>query len=167
MISWIFAVAAFLSAVAATFLTDMRRSTLALWVTGLMVGGLYMTLGAELLAVLQWILSTAIAISFVFFAAMFGEYGQRSPRFDRHKTLAAVMGFALAVLIVTVLAIGLRGEPLDANLGVNIATADHTDLMEVGRVLADKHFASLEVLAVTLFVAVVGAGVISRPGGES
>jgi NADH:ubiquinone oxidoreductase subunit 6 (subunit J) len=68
------------SAIYATVAGDTKRSILSLWFAGLSVGGLYLSWGAEFLAVLQWILSTLVAISFLFYAVMFGEYGAKDPR---------------------------------------------------------------------------------------
>lgn len=62
----------------ATFISDVKKSILALWAAGLGVGSLFLILGAEFLAIVQWIVSTLTAISFIFFAVLFGEH-QRQP----------------------------------------------------------------------------------------
>src|SRR5688500_17716981 len=81
MMGWIFAGVTLAAALMATFVGHMRRAILALWVAGLGVGGMYLTVGAEFLAIIQWIVSTLVTISFVFFAVMFGEYNSpSSPR---------------------------------------------------------------------------------------
>ena len=74
-VCWAFAGLTLAAVLVATFVGDIRRAVLALWVAGLGVGAVYLTLGAEVLAVVQWIVSTLVAISFIFFSAMFGEYG--------------------------------------------------------------------------------------------
>src|ERR1700756_4739407 len=64
----------------ATFVNHTRRAILSLWVAGLGVGAMYLTIGAEFLAIIQWIVSTLVTISFIFFAVMFGEYNLPTPR---------------------------------------------------------------------------------------
>src|ERR1700761_6658818 len=74
MMVWIFAGITLSAVLLATFVNQMRRAILALWVAGLGIGALYLTIGAEFLAIIQWIVSTLVTISFVFFAVMFGEF---------------------------------------------------------------------------------------------
>jgi NADH:ubiquinone oxidoreductase subunit 6 (subunit J) len=165
IISWAFAAIAFGAALVATILPDMRRASLALWVVGLGVGAVYLTVGAELLAVIQWILSTVIAVSLVFFSVMFGEYGAKREKPDKRAIGRIAMGGALAALLVVALALGLGGalqsSPLETPLTSPNVPA--SDLAAVGKALAERHFLSLEILALTLFLVLVGGGVLARP----
>ena len=165
MMSWVFLGGTLVAVVAATVITDIRRATLALWVAGLSVGALYLTLGAELLAVIQWIVSTLIAISFIFFSAMFGDYGTR----DRPRDLAAWLRASVPYLI----GLGFAGVVwVGAGMPGPGATSTSTsmpepgnDLISVGRELMRNHLISLEVLGFTLFVVLIGGGILARPEG--
>lgn len=162
MISWIFALITLGAVVFASFARDMRRSVLTLWVAGLSIGGLYLTLGAELLAVVQWIVATLVAISFIFFAAMFGEYGgtREKPSWSAALKIGVpvLLGLAFAALVW----IG-AGMP---EFGAPTAAGEGNDLAAIGHNLVANHLISLEVLALTLFLALVGGGIIARPESE-
>lgn len=156
---WIFALITLASALVATFVGDLRRAVLALWVAGLGVGAIYLTLGAEVLAIIQWIVSTLVAISFVFFSAMFGEYGPGDGlRFDRHMVKAG-LGVLVGGAFAWVIWFATESLP-DGAMGV---VAEGTDVEALGRALTGQHLLSLEVLALTLFLVLVGGGVLARP----
>lgn len=163
MIFWIFSAIMLVAGLIAALAENMRRATLALWVAGLSMGGIYLTLGAEMLAIVQWIVSTLVAISFIFFAAMFGEYpspeGESEFKMDRKKALsvggALLIGFGLAAVVY------FGGNELPKEL-LSIPK-EGNDISAIGRMVTDNHFVSLEVLALTLFLALIGGGVIARP----
>lgn len=170
IIYWFCAAIALGGALAATLLSDIRRAILAVWITGLGVGGLYLSLGTELLAVVQWVLSTLIAVASVFYAVLFGEYGVSDSRPFSKKLLSAALPFALGLGFVTVLVIGARSFPGLIALGLHGATPPgpvQQDLAAVGRGLADDHLLALELLALTLFLVIVGGGVIVRPESQA
>lgn len=159
-VAWIFAGITLAAVVTAAFVGDIRRAVLALWVAGLGVGAIYLTLGAEMLAIVQWIVSTLVAISFVFFSVMFGEYGPASAplRVDRAmvKTgLSLLLGLGFAWMIWY----GAGQLPSDQLA----QPAEGSDLAAIGKTLTGQHLLSLEVLALTLFLVLVGGGVIARP----
>ncbi|MGK5083592.1 NADH-quinone oxidoreductase subunit J [Bdellovibrionota bacterium FG-1] len=163
-ICWIFAVITLGAGAFAAFVGDIRRAILSLWIAGLGVGALYLTLGAELLAVIQWIVSTLVVISFVFFSVMFGEYGSS----DWEKTggsrifktvMAVLLGFAFS----TVIWFGAGQIPEN---GIGLAV-DGTDVAALGKTMTSQHLLSLEVLALTLFLVLIGGGVIARPEQSS
>ena len=145
----------------ATIARSILGAILALWVAGLGVGAIYLTLGVELLAVLQWVLSTLVAISFVFFSFMFGEYGPDNspqPVEGRHLLkigLIALLGAGFAWVI----SFGAAHLP-----HVDLKTVlEGADVAAIGANLTNRHILSLEVLALTFFLVLVGSGVIARP----
>lgn len=156
---WVFAGITLASVLVATFVGDLRRAVLALWVAGLGVGAIYLTLGAEVLAIIQWIISTLVAISFVFFSAMFGEYGPGEKlKFDRHLVKSG-LGVLVGAAFAWVIWFGAAPLP-DGALG---EVMEGTDVAALGRALTGQHLLSLEVLALTLFLVLVGGGVLARP----
>lgn len=159
MIHWVFVAGTCVAAVVAAFAKSFRLVILALWAAGLGAGGLYLTLGAELLAIVQWIVSTLVALSFVFFAVMFGEYA-------RPKGTPALRGglFMLAGALLTIAipcALWLGGSAVSEEM-LTPPTAGN-DLASLGASLVREHFIALEILALTLFITLVGGGVIARP----
>lgn len=159
MICWAFAGFTLLAALTAAMTENMRRAALALWLAGLGMGGMYLTLGAETLAVIQWILSTLGAISLIFFAVTFGEYAREPRTGDRKRILFTVMGGVIGLSFAAVIFLGVGRIPDSAF----ILPAEGNDLEALGRTLAQHHLLSLEVLALTLFLILVGGGVVARP----
>ncbi|MBY0469896.1 NADH-quinone oxidoreductase subunit J [bacterium] len=194
MIFWACGGIAVLGGVLATFMTDLRRAVLALWVCGLGVGGLYLSLGAELLAVIQWLLSTLIAIAFIFYAVMFGEFSTPedaalgvsvTPEPEKKKewfrpVMPLIVGSAFAGMIW----LGATHLPSMAQHG--ILFSDPHEIIEttktygpqtqetekksevamgvqgLGRSLAEDHLLAVEILALLLFLVIVGSGVVAR-----
>lgn len=158
----------------AAFVGDIRRATLALWVAGLSVGCVFLTIGAEALAIIQWVLSTLVAISLIFFSVMFGEYGQSGPGvarnwkdlpdFERKRLLISFGGIAAGLAFSWLVWRGAGPLPPES-LSVPVSG---NDLQSLGRSLTEDHLLSLEVLALTLFLVLIGGGVIARPeSGEN
>lgn len=149
------------SAGAATFLLDIRRAALSLWLTGLFIGGLYLALGAEVLAMIQWILSTLSVMCFLFHAVMFGEYANPQPlsRLDRIAGAIAPLLAGAAFTSIIYLGFSSRREGTP-----ELSSGDFPlqSLEQVGKELVEKHLLSVEVLSLTLFLVVVGVGVIAR-----
>lgn len=160
MMEWVFAGIALSAALTATVVQNMRRAILALWVAGLAVGALYLTLEAEFLAVVQWIVSTLLTLTFVFFAVMFGEFKPYDRRRSRNEwlliSLSAFLGLAFSLIV------GMATQNLASDAGARVHTL--SDLKELGQLLIEKNFVSLEVLALTLFLVLVGSGVVARSG---
>ena len=171
MIHWAFSVIAVGAIGLATFSRRIRSAILALWVAGLAIGAVYLTLGAELLAIVQWIVSTIVAISFVFFAVMFGEYSSTGIRensssvpdrnLSRRGGLISISAVVLGSLFPVLIWLGSGHLPESMLV---LPTVDN-DLASLGRKLAQEDFIALEVLALTLFLVLVGGGVIARPEG--
>lgn len=162
MIAWIFAAITLIAVLIATFEGQMRRAILALWVAGIGVGAVYLTLGAEFLAIIQWVVSTLVAISFIFFSVLFGEYHAPSAPSSPYPRLFVLLSLLLGGVFA--LFIGLGTEHLGAS-AINFVVQE-SDLITLGRKLTQDHILSLEVLALTLFLVLVGGGVIARSEGE-
>ncbi len=164
MMSLVFAGIALAAVLMATFVGHMRVAILSLWVAGLSVGAVYLTLGAEFLAIVQWIVSTLVTISFLFFAVMFGEY--HPPESKRSNKTLFVQAISLVLGCIFAILLGLVSYQLPSAPQTDFA--DGSDLKMVGRLLTQSNLLSLEVLALTLFLVLVGGGVVARSeGGES
>jgi NADH:ubiquinone oxidoreductase subunit 6 (subunit J) len=163
MMSGFFIIMTLVAVFLATFVNQTRQAILALWVAGLGIGGLYLTLGAEFLAIIQWIISTLVTIGFIFFAVMFGEFNSavKTQKLSRNEiitlSLAVVLGICFAMIV------WLGAGNLDSQI---VAAPDQvSDLSAFGHKLIEEHFLSIEVLALTLFLVLLGGGVIARSEG--
>jgi NADH-quinone oxidoreductase subunit J len=161
MMVWIFSAIILVSALSAVLATNVRTSALALWLTSLAVGGIYLTVGAEELAIIQWIVATLIAISFSFFSAMFDE--QEGFHLESRKRIAFLsLALLVGATFVAIVFLGWFSHPV-GSFELPSVGAGGNDILALGRTLTEKHLLSLEVLAVTLFVVLIGGGVIARP----
>jgi NADH:ubiquinone oxidoreductase subunit 6 (subunit J) len=158
---WICSGLALVAGGAACFVADIKRAVLSLWVAGLAVGGIYLSVGAELLAVVQWIVATIVAMSFIFYSVMFGEYGKRDPRPLLEKAKGLILPLLIGVAFVGILAI--TGQLTNSEIQPAATPAAGQSLLDLGRRLASEHLLSLEVLGLSLFLVIVGSGVIARP----
>jgi NADH:ubiquinone oxidoreductase subunit 6 (subunit J) len=171
---WIGLVLAVGGAALAVILRDIRRASLAVWVAGLGVGAIEMSLGAEALAVSQWVLSTVALVVFILFAVSFGEYrfdSEKKPaagavlsegRFWRLARVAgpALLGFAfMGVVVFGYVPLEKRGA-LPAPPQVAPAA---TDLGAIAGSLLRENFVALEAVGLLLFLTLVGAGMVARP----
>lgn len=160
---WVFAGITLAAVLVATFVNQIRQAILALWIAGLGIGALYLTVGAEFLAIIQWIVSTVVTISFVFFAVMFGEYNSsKRKKMTKVKCLLTLMTLILGIGFAAVIELGTRSLPE----GMENLSSQMSDLVVIGKSLTQDHLLSLEVLALTLFLVLVGGGVIARPEGK-
>jgi NADH:ubiquinone oxidoreductase subunit 6 (subunit J) len=162
MIFWTCAAVTLLGALLAALLSDVRKAVLALWIGGLGAGGLFLSQGAELLAITQWVVSTLVSMSFLFYAVMFGEYGVTDSRALSKKLIELFAPLVVGVAFVVALLLGFKHVsdtvalvPPDKKLGQGVA--------QLGEVIIRDHLLSLEILALTLFLVIVGAGVVARP----
>ena len=158
MIEWVFSGITLSAVLVATFTHTMRNSILALWVAGLGVGAIYLTIGAEFLAIVQWIVSTLLTITFVFFAVMFGEYSLENEQRTQKEYILTFFSILVGIGFSVTVWYGTRHfEQLSL-----ASSSGSTDLNALGKLLIEQNFVALEVLALTLFLVLVGGGVIAR-----
>ncbi|MGZ3698750.1 MAG: NADH-quinone oxidoreductase subunit J, partial [Bdellovibrionota bacterium] len=77
----------------------------------------------------------------------------------REKILPTAMAFAVGIAFFWMIWLGVSGLPE----GAATVPAEGNDLLSIGKALTEEHMLSLEVLALTLFLVLIGAGVIARP----
>jgi len=141
------------SALLAAVFSNLRRASLSLWVCGLSVGGVYLALGMEYLAIVQWVLATLVGMTFVLYSFLFGGLRIRGTRVLL-LLISLVLGSALLGFVWT----GIKGVLLSESIQYY-----STGLAEIGAGIIKDHLISLEITVLTLFLSVVGAGVIARP----
>jgi NADH:ubiquinone oxidoreductase subunit 6 (subunit J) len=160
----IFSTLALLACLYAAVSGRLQNSVLGLWAAGLAVGAIYLSFGAEYLAILQWVVSTLIAIGSMFFVTVMHDKAyEEDTRPTRQRVLPIALSLLLAAGFVGVAWIGLKdlaGEQfLLAGSG---AVGASQRLSFIGKLLTENHVLSLEVLAITLLMVLVGSAVIAR-----
>ncbi len=156
--NYVFAILALVTATLATIAHDLKYSILSMWIAGLATGAIFLTVDAEFLGIVQWIVSTLVAISFVFFGVMFGDFESNEKKKGKANYLmvscASVLGLSFSALLWLA---------MKDNARLEITTDTHAfEIKEVGKALVSTHILSLEVLAITLFLVLVGCGAIAR-----
>lgn len=165
MIPWICGGVMTGAALLAALLPDVRRAALSLWIAGLAAGGIYLSIGAEALAIIQWVLSTLVAVAIVFFSVMFGEYRGEDRVWKLSRKDWLFMGLSALGGCVFLAALYLAVDGPDfAQLSLPETGGD---LASLGRVLSEKHMISLEVVALSLFMVLIGGSLMARPESKS
>ena len=148
-----FSILIFIFSVSSFFCKDPKQAILSLWVCGLAIGGVYLSLGFEFLAVLQWLLSTAMAISFFFYSLTFGEFGAG----EKEKIFPSLfLGTVVSVFFFTCIKKGL-GE-----VEVGLIPVEKDSLDVLSRALVGEYFLSVPIFSLTLFLTMLGCGMIAR-----
>ncbi|MBI5836234.1 MAG: NADH-quinone oxidoreductase subunit J [Candidatus Eisenbacteria bacterium] len=160
LIFWVCAVAACVMGALVVLLPNPVSSALALVVTLCAVAGLFLTLGAQFISMVQVIVyAGAIMVLFLFVIMLLQLTG--TPRSGRAIFGPKILGAAL-------------GMGLLAQLGAVVTTATYppgagdpafgavNNTLEVGRALYSRYLLPFEVTSVLLLVALVGAVVLAK-----
>lgn len=154
MLFAIFSMIALTSAGGVALSSSRRTTALFLWCCGMAVGGVYLAVGAEFLAVVQWLLAILIGLTVVFYSVLF-EKPELRPRGAAEWVY--VSGLLLGVLAI----FATKGYQSIESLSV-IHEPKTVPLRGIGRELLYRHPLAIEILGLTVFLSVVGVGVISR-----
>jgi NADH:ubiquinone oxidoreductase subunit 6 (subunit J) len=161
--SLFFGVLTVFAAAFAIAVSDTRKVVLSSWVASTSAGALFLCSGAEYLALVQWIVGTLVAISFLVYASMFGEYGVTDSRSSRDRIFDLIPALALGAAFFCMVMLGAQGLGGGVASSLPAAPALATDLAGVGQAFSERHIISLELLGFLLLTVLIGAGVISRP----
>ena len=165
MMIWVFGIATIIAAGVAATLENTRRSILFLWLAAMLLGCLFLSCECELLAVVQWIVSTAVCLSLMHFSTLLGEYSISWKDEFREKTklkLIPLLSVPIALGFGLLIAFGEKDLGSAKFLPASLEAVEAVDLHALGRIMVDRHLLSIEVLALTLLAVIIGGGVIAR-----
>ena len=169
LVFWILAIVLLGSASVAAWVRDLRVAVLALWIAGLACGGIFLERGAEFLGICQWILSTLSAVVGFFYAIFLGEFGVKASR-PKGRTVGA---FLLSVCWVGVLVFAVHESAWQGNASAGWSHLPALDfspqqgLSALGQIIVEENLLAFEVLILMVFMAIIGASVISRSNRET
>lgn len=163
MTFWLCTLITIAGALSASFASDVRRAVLSLWIAGLGLGGLYLMMGAELLAMIQWIISTLVSIAFIFHSVLFGEYGGSAPAPASKAARAQKLVTSCLAGLAFGAVIWFATRDLALETGMPEGFQGAGDLFSLGKAISEQHMLAFEIFGLTLFLVVIGAGVIARP----
>ncbi len=153
----VFALLTVAAASVAAFVRDMRRALLGLWASGLAAGAMYLTVGQELLAVVQWISASIATLTLLFSAALYGDPSDRAGA----KGAQAVRAVGPGLMSIGFVALVWFG-------GVSFRTEESVvpsaggSLATLGQTVLERHLVAVEIVALLFLAATIGAGVLTR-----
>ncbi len=123
---------------------------------------LYLTLNAQFIALIQILVYAGAIMVLFLFVIMLLNLGDvpRLPAFDWRKGIAFLLGVVVLAQILYVVALGLDIAPATATTSVE-AAANGTALA-VGEVLFTKYAFALQIIAVLLLAATIGAVLLAK-----
>jgi NADH:ubiquinone oxidoreductase subunit 6 (subunit J) len=154
MLISILGIFAIVFALMAAVVGNLRYVTLALWMCNLFVGAIYLSLGSEFLAVVQWIVASLMAIAFLFYAVLFGTSHPSEPDY-RGIGIASLPGVSF-VSVFSFLSFN--------QIGADVGQHSKLGLAEIGTHLLNDYFLPTLLVSLLIFLAIVGIGIVSRPG---
>jgi NADH-quinone oxidoreductase subunit J len=160
------AVVAVAAAVATVSLKSALRSAMSLMVVVIALAGLYLTLGAQLLAALQLLVyAGAVVVLFVFVIMLIGPSAQ-GPMGNKGTTVrtlgAAVMGVVTAGLAFTVVGFAAPYVALPQCADGTAECGQFGGVEGLGGVIYTQGVVPFELVSVLLLVAIVGAIGVAR-----
>jgi NADH-quinone oxidoreductase subunit J len=163
LLFWLLALIALTAAVSMILQGNPVHSALFLIVTLLSVAGLFLLLSAHFLAVIQIIVyAGAIMVLFLFVIMLLDVRRPEAPssRVKLQKSLGVLLGVAFFLETVFVLRSGAISEMAAA--AATPAAPDFGTALALGRALFTGYFFPLQLAAVLLFIALIGAIVLSK-----
>ncbi len=154
---WVLTVLTVGSAVGVVAVRDLIRAVVLLITSFLGVAGLYITLSADFVAVVQVLIYAGAISVLILFAIMLTPRASR----DNAETFLQIPGLLLAGLVTfTIAFVSLETEWSEANNSFPEDTA-----AVIGEALLDQYVLPFEMASVLLLVAMLGSILLVRPEG--
>lgn len=156
---WVLAVITLGSALMVSLVRDLIHAVLFLILAFIGVSGLYITLSADFVAVVQVLIyAGAISVLMLFAILLTPRSARDNAGVPYRAPLSLVAGLVGAVIIF----VAIKTDWTTADDGRFGTTA-----AEIGKALLDPYVLPFEVASVLLVIAMVGAIMLVRPGDES
>lgn len=155
---WIMAIAAVMSAIGVVLLQDLFRAALFLVLMFLLMSGLFVTLNADFVAVVQILIyAGAISILLIFAILLTGQVQRGNPS-NQLRIPAAVLGCLLAIALTVSFLNSDFGLPSEKGAeGTTSAIADS---------LFNSFLLPFEIASLVLLAAVIGSIVLAQGSDE-
>lgn len=150
-------------------LRNIVHACLALLASFLGVAGLYLSMGADFVGVVQIMVYVGGVVILMLFAIMITGGKDFVSKTQKLLGLPPIMGnkwtYSIAAMTVVVLTLAV-GRLICRIAEITPAGKDaafHSTVSEIGRLFVGKHVLAFEISSVLLLGALVGAAIISRP----
>jgi NADH-quinone oxidoreductase subunit J len=156
---WVLAAVTLVSALMVAVVRDLIHAVLYLILSFIGVAGLYITMSADFLAAVQVLIyAGAISVLMLFAILLTPRSGRDNAAVSYAAPISALAGLVGAVIIFV-------GVSNDWSKAADYGRFD-TTAQDIGSALLDPYVVPFEVASVLLVVAMVGAIMLVRPGGE-
>jgi NADH-quinone oxidoreductase subunit J len=156
---WVLAAITLVSALMVSLVRDLIHAVLFLILAFVGVSGLYITLSADFVAVVQVLIyAGAISVLMLFAILLTPRSARDNAPVPYAAPISVVAGLVGAVIVFVALKTDWRTVEDDRF---------DTTAAEIGRALLDTYALPFEVASVLLVIAMVGAIILVRPGDES
>jgi NADH-quinone oxidoreductase subunit J len=157
---WVLAVVTLGSALMVAMVRDLIHAVLFLVLSFIGVAGLYITLSADFVAVVQILIYVGAISVLMLFAILLTP---RSGRDNSAVPYAAPLGMLAGLVGAVIIFVGVKTEWAKAEGG----NAFETTAAQIGTALLDPYVLPFEVASILLVVALVGAIILVRPSEDA
>jgi NADH-quinone oxidoreductase subunit J len=155
---YVLAVMTLVSALMVSLVRDLVHAVLFLILSFICVAGLYITLSADFVAVAQILIYVGAISVLMLFAILLTP---RSGRDNQPVSYAAPVSVIAGLIGAVILFVALSTDWATVDRDVTGSTA-----RAIGNALLDPYVLPFEVASILLVIAMVGAIILVRPGGE-
>jgi NADH:ubiquinone oxidoreductase subunit 6 (subunit J) len=136
---------------------SFRVNILALWVSGIGLGLIFLVLGSEILAIAQWFFSTTTTLLILTYSLIMGDW--LSPESEKSQWQEWILPILGASSFAGIIAIGLH----DFEQWTLEISFEPVSVVQYGAQLLSHHPLVLLVLGFEILLTLVGIGVVGRP----
>lgn len=127
---------------------------IALWLCGITLGAIYLHMGAEFLAIVQWLLSTLLCMALVFHAILLGDQDE----------LPSGPQWFVVLPLTTALFVVIGWVAYSSVLGSVPLQWNYYGLMDFGKKLVSDYFLTVVVAGLGALIALIAIGSLERQG---
>tara|TARA_B100000029_G_scaffold451213_1_gene475639 strand:- start:43988 stop:44503 length:516 start_codon:yes stop_codon:yes gene_type:complete len=160
-----FAGVAIISSIAMILQRNLVYSVLFLIIVMLSMAGLYLMLEAEFVAIIQIVVyAGAIMVLFLFIIMLLNLSREEGGNLRIQKPLGILLVFLLLLPLAAII-IPYTSDKASSSLG--LVKEGYGEVEQIGAILFTKYLLTVEIAAVLLLIAIIGAVVLTRKGSIS
>ncbi len=161
LLFFVFAVLALVGALGMLIARNPVVSALWMVLNLFSIACLYLTLDAQFIALIQILVYAGAIMVLFLFVIMLLNLGEvpRLPAFDWRKAVAFLLGVVVLAQLLFVVALGLDIAPVTTSAA---AAVENGTAAAVGKVLFTKYAFALQIVAVLLLAATIGAVLLAK-----
>jgi len=145
-----------ISAIYVVFARNIVRAAFSLFLTLFLVAGIYLTLGADLIAAMQVLIYVGGILILILFGVMLTHMPYQIQVFGESRRIVTGILISVFIFVVT----GIAGYEIFSV--INIVPQGYVDIEKIGLTLLSFYVFPFEFASLTLLLVIIGAAVLSR-----